>query len=138
MDVLRQLLQRSTARYNPGDHGALDATFFAHQAASNHYIAQSDRHRWTLKATALVETESCAILAVRHTGPTIPRWASGSVAQYDGNRESRRRQRLRYDDQSLRDALRAAGVRPIIRHRLFAAYDHVHNVRLDSGLYEQR
>ena len=40
-----------------------------------------------------------------------------------------------YDDQSLRDALRSEGVRPVIRHRLFAHYDHTHNARLDSDLY---
>ncbi|RLM62466.1 IS5/IS1182 family transposase, partial [Halorubrum sp. Atlit-9R] len=43
-----------------------------------------------------------------------------------------------YDDQSLRDALRSEGVRPLLRHRLFAAYDHAHNARLDSELYGQR
>ena len=43
-----------------------------------------------------------------------------------------------YDDQTLWDALRSEGVRPVIRHRLFAAYDHAHNARLDSELYGQR
>jgi len=43
-----------------------------------------------------------------------------------------------YDDQSLRDALRSEGVRPVIRHRLFAYYNHAHNARLDSDLYRQR
>ena len=44
----------------------------------------------------------------------------------------------RYDEQSLRDPLRSAGVRPLLRHRLFAHYDHAHNARLDSELYGQR
>ncbi|GAB7008099.1 hypothetical protein JCM31271_00420 [Halorubrum trueperi] len=43
-----------------------------------------------------------------------------------------------YDGQSLRDALRSEGVRPLLRHRLFAAYDHAHNARLDCDLYGQR
>ena len=43
-----------------------------------------------------------------------------------------------YDDQSLRDTIRSEGVRPVIRHRLFAHYDHAHNARLDSDLYGQR
>lgn len=43
-----------------------------------------------------------------------------------------------YDDQSLRDALRTEGVRPLIRHRLSAHYDHAYNARLDSELYGQR
>jgi len=43
-----------------------------------------------------------------------------------------------YADQSLRDTLRSEGVRPLIKHRLFAHYDHAHNARLDSDLYGQR
>ncbi|WP_394338365.1 transposase [Halorubrum persicum] len=43
-----------------------------------------------------------------------------------------------YDDQSLRDALRSEGICLLLRHRLFAAYNHAHNARLDSGLYGQR
>jgi IS5 family transposase len=43
-----------------------------------------------------------------------------------------------YDDQSLRDALRPERVRPLIKHRLFAHYDHAHNARLDSETYGQR
>jgi IS5 family transposase len=43
-----------------------------------------------------------------------------------------------YDDQSLRDILRSEGVRPLIKHRLFAHHDHAHNARLDSELYGPR
>jgi len=43
-----------------------------------------------------------------------------------------------YDDQLLRDTLRSEAVRPLIKHRLFAHYDHAHNARLDSGLSGQR
>ena len=42
-----------------------------------------------------------------------------------------------YDDQSLRDTLRSEGVRPLIKHRLFAGYGHAHNARLDNELYGQ-
>ena len=30
------------------------------------------------------------------------------------------------------------GVRPLIKHRVFAPYDHAHNARIDHGLYNQR
>lgn len=30
------------------------------------------------------------------------------------------------------------GASGLLRHRLFAAYDHAHNARLDSDLYGQR
>ncbi|MDB2294666.1 transposase, partial [Halorubrum ezzemoulense] len=35
-------------------------------------------------------------------------------------------------------ALRSGGVRPLLRHRLFAHYYHAYNARLDSELYGQR
>jgi IS5 family transposase len=60
--VWRQLLDRSATACNPGDHGAVDATFFDRRAASRHYIDRSDRHIRTLKTTALVNTDSCAVL----------------------------------------------------------------------------
>jgi IS5 family transposase len=43
-----------------------------------------------------------------------------------------------YNGQSLRDALRSENVWPLIRLRLFTAYDQAHNARLDSDLYGQR
>ena len=39
---------------------------------------------------------------------------------------------------SFRAALGAAGVRPLIKHRVFAPYDHAHNARIDDELYHQR
>ncbi|WP_225336296.1 IS5 family transposase [Halomicrobium urmianum] len=139
MRVWRQLLRRSAARCDPGDHGALDATFFDRQAASSHYIARSDRHIRTLKATALIDTESCAVLDV-HCSAHWPH--DTQVGRRVALRNTTEIESLAgdngYDDQSLRDALRTAGVRPVIRYRLFAHYDHAHNARLDSGLYGQR
>jgi IS5 family transposase len=29
-------------------------------------------------------------------------------------------------------------VRPLIKHRVFASYDHAHNARIDDELYHQR
>ncbi len=43
-----------------------------------------------------------------------------------------------YGDQSLRETLRSNGVRPLIKYRLFAHYDHAHNARLNSEKYGQR
>jgi IS5 family transposase len=60
--VWRQLLDRSAARCDPGDHGAMDATFFDRRAASSHYRHRSARHIQTLKTTALVDMDSCAVL----------------------------------------------------------------------------
>jgi IS5 family transposase len=43
-----------------------------------------------------------------------------------------------YDDMSFREAFRAEGVRPLIKHRVFAPYDHAHNARIESERYHQR
>lgn len=43
-----------------------------------------------------------------------------------------------YDDMSFRELLRAEGLRPLIKHRVFAPYDHAHNARIDDDRYNQR
>jgi IS5 family transposase len=136
--VWRQLLDRSTTACDPGDHGAVDATFFDRQAASNHDIDRSDRHIRTLKTTALVETDSCAVLDLHcsahwshdtQVGRRVALRNTDEIESLAGDKG--------YDDQSLRDTLRSEGVRPLIKHWLFAHYDHAHNARLDSDLYGQ-
>jgi IS5 family transposase len=137
--VWRQLLDRSATVCDPGEHGAVDATFFDRQAASSHYVDRSDRHIRTLKTTALVDTDSCAVLDL-HCSAHWPH--DTQVGRRVALRNTEKVESLAgdkgYDDQSLRDTLRSEGVRPLIKHRLFAAYDHAHNARLDSDLYGQR
>jgi len=43
-----------------------------------------------------------------------------------------------YDSQSLCDALRGMDIRPLVKHRVFAPYDHAHNARISNELYNQR
>jgi IS5 family transposase len=137
--VLRQQLDRSAARCDPGEHGALDATFFDSEAAFSHYRYRSDRHIRTLKTAILVDADSCAVLDIH------------CLAHWPHDTQESRQVALRntaeletlagdkgYDDQSLRDVPRSEGVRPLIKHRLFAHYDHAHNAQLDSELYGQR
>ncbi len=76
-----------------------------------------------------------SIFTARPTGLTTPKLA---VALRNTDKIESLAGDKGYDDQSLRDALRSEGVRPLLRHRLFAAYDHAHNARLDSELYGQR
>ncbi len=87
-----------------------------------------------LKTTALVDTESCAVLNVHcsahwphdtQVGRRVALCKTDKIESLAGDNG--------YDDQSLRDALRSDGVRPVIKHRLFAHYDHAHNARLDSA-----
>ena len=139
MSVWRRFLRESATICDPGSHGAIDATFFDRETASRHYQHRSDRHIRTLKTTALVDTNSCAILNVHcsahlshdtQTGRRVAICNTDKIKSLAGDKG--------YDDQSLRDALRSEGVRPLLRHRLFAAYEHAHNARLDSELYDQR
>jgi len=43
-----------------------------------------------------------------------------------------------YDSQPLRETLRDMGIRPLVKHRVFAPYDHAHNARIEDELYNQR
>ena len=43
-----------------------------------------------------------------------------------------------YDKKALREALRELGIRPLIKHRIFAAYDHAYNARINDERYNQR
>jgi IS5 family transposase len=139
MSIWRGFLREPAAICDPGSHGAIDATFFDHETASRHYQHRSDRHIRTLKTTALVDTDSCAILDLHcsahwphgtQTGRRVALRNTGKIENLTGDKG--------YDDQSLRNALRSKDVRPLLCHRLFAAYDHAHNARLDSELYGQR
>ena len=133
MSVWRGFLRESANVCDPGSHGAIDATFSDRETASRHYQHRSDRHIRTLKTTALVNTNSCDIPDIHcsvhwphdtQTGRRVALRNTDKIESIAGDKG--------YDDQSLRDALRSEGVRPLLRHRLFAAYDHAHNARLDS------
>jgi len=43
-----------------------------------------------------------------------------------------------YDSQPLRETLREIDIRPLVKHRVFAPYDHAHNARIEDELYNQR
>ena len=137
--IWRQLLRRSATACDPGEYGALDATFFDREVASSHYVERTDRHIQTLKTTPLVDTESCAVLDLHcsahwphdtQVGRRVALGNTDDIKSLTGDKG--------YDDQTLRDTLRSEGVRLLIKHLLFAHYDHAHNTRLESELYRQR
>jgi IS5 family transposase len=43
-----------------------------------------------------------------------------------------------YDKNAVRKRLRNLGIRPLIKHRIFAPYDHAYNARIDQDHYAQR
>ena len=139
MSVWRRFLRESAKRCDPGSHGAIDATFFDRETASRYYQHRSDRHIRRLKTTALIDTDSCAVLGLHcsahwphdtQIGRRVTLRNTEKIKSIAGDKG--------YDDQYLRDALRSEGVRSLLRHCLFAHCDHAHKARLDSELYGQR
>jgi IS5 family transposase len=58
------LLRLSAQLHEPSGHAAIGATFFDRENASENYCRQTNYRIQTLKATALVGTETQAILDV--------------------------------------------------------------------------
>jgi IS5 family transposase len=63
----RVLLRLSAQLHEPSGHAAIDATFFDRENASKHYCRRTNYRVQTLKATALVDTETQVILDVHCT-----------------------------------------------------------------------
>ena len=139
MSVWRQLLRRSAELLPQNGHGAIDATYFDRQQASTHYLRRTGRSVRTIQATFLVDTAEGAILDLHcstkwpdetRIGPKVALRNAGDLLSLAADKG--------YDDMSFREVLRAVGIRPLIKHRVFAPYDHAHNARIDDDLYHQR
>jgi len=135
----RVLLRLSAQLHEPSGHAAIDATFFDRENASKHYCRRTNYRVQTLKATALVDTESQAILDVHCTtekrhdtqlGWQVARRNAGDLASLAADKG--------YDWMELREKLREESVRPLIKHREFRPIDHAHNARIDGPRYRQR
>ena len=139
MGVWRALLRASAWQLPRSGHAAIDSTFFDRFHASRHYATRVDRTVERLKSTALVDTASQTVLDVQCTtnwrhdtvlGPQVARRNAGNLLSLSADKG--------FDDAAFRDKLRARGVRPFIRHRLFPPIDHAHDARIDAVLYGQR
>ncbi|MDG5778755.1 IS5 family transposase [Haloarculaceae archaeon H-GB1-1] len=135
----RVLLRLSAQLHEPSGHAAIDATFFDRENASKHYCRRTNYRVQTLKTTALVDTESHAILDVHCTtekrhdtqlGWQVALRNAGDLASLAADKG--------YDWMDLREKLREEGVRPLIKHREFRPIDHAHNARIDGPRYRQR
>jgi IS5 family transposase len=139
MSVWRELLRRSAELLNQNGHAAIDATYFDRQQASAHYRKRTGRSVRTIQATFLVDTADGAILDLHcstkwpsgmRIGPKVALRNAGDLRSLAADKG--------YDDMSFRETLRAVGVRPLIKHHVFASYDHAHNARIDDERYHQR
>src|SRR6056297_493831 len=140
MSVCRVLLRQSAQLHDPSKHGAIDATFYERSAASRHYCQRTSYRVQKLKVTKLVDTDTQAVLDVDCSTTRegsdadlcaqIARRNAGDLLSLAADKG--------YDKKALREALRDLNIRPLIKHRIFAAYDHAHNARIDDDRYNQR
>jgi len=139
MHVWRALLRHSTELFDGSGHAAIDSTSFNRHHASHHYSKHLDYTITALKTTAVVDTETQAVLDVHCTtkrrhdtqiGLQVARRHAGDLQSLAGDKG--------YDWKRIRDLLRSADVRPLIKHREFTPLDLAHNARLDDERYGQR
>jgi len=139
MHIWRELLQLSSELLDRSGHAAIDATYFDRWQASNHYLNRCNREVQTIQATFLVDTAQGAVIDVHcsakwpngtNVGPQVTLRNAGDLRSLAADKG--------YDDMSFREELRAEGVRPLIKHRIFAPYDYAHKARIEDNLYNQR
>lgn len=140
IDVWRVLLRHSGQLHAPSGTVAIDATYFKRDRASHHYRRRTGYTIRTLEATALVDTDTQAILDVHCTmtreGSDVD--VCRRLARRNVDETAILTADKGYDSIPLRERLRELGIRPIIKHRLQAPHDYAHNARLDDDLYGQR
>jgi IS5 family transposase len=139
MSVCRVLLRQSAQLRDPSEHGAIDATFYERSTANYHYCQHISYRSQKLKVTNLVDTASRAVLDVycstncevsdADLAAQIARRNAGDIRSLAANKG--------YDKQSLRKALSGLGIKPLVKHRIFAPYDRAHNARIDKKRYNQ-
>ncbi|XGI83984.1 IS5 family transposase [Halorutilales archaeon Cl-col2-1] len=139
MGVWRVLLRLSSELHDNTGHTAMDSTYFDRENASKHYCRRTNYRVQTLKATALVDTETQAVLDLHCTtekrhdtqlGLQVALRNAGDLHTLAADKG--------YDWMKLREKLREEDVRPLIKHREFRPIDQAHNARIDGSLYGQR
>ena len=120
-------------------HAAIDSTGFDRDQPSRHYARRAHYHVRTLKVTALVDVETLYITDVHSTTKTPSDFRIGpQVARRNATYLRSLAADRGYDAKPSRDELRALGIRPLIKHRIYWALDRAHNARMDTDRYNQR
>ncbi|WP_327051922.1 IS5 family transposase [Halomicrococcus gelatinilyticus] len=139
MRIWRVLLRSSASLHDFGKVQAIDATGFKRHDASRHYVLRVGYNFDDIKTTALVDCDSTAILDVHcsmkqphdtQVGRQVLRRNFGQLETVTTDKS--------YDWDALRQELRDAGVRPVIKHREFYPPDMAHNARHDQDVYHRR
>lgn len=139
MAVWRTLLRLSADTHDTGDVQAIDATGFDRHSVSRHYTNRTHYTFRSVKTTALVDCETSTILDI-HCSMKQPH--DTHVGRRVLTRNINRLQTVTadkgYDWDDLREQLREADVRPVIKHREFYPLDKAHNARHDDHIYHRR
>ncbi|QCS42278.1 IS5 family transposase [Natrinema versiforme] len=139
MTIWRTLLQLSADLHDTGEVQAIDATGFDRHSASRHYANRTNYTFRSVKTTALVDCETGAVLDV-HCSMKQPH--DTQVGRQVLTRNLDQLQTVTadkgYDWDALRQRLREADVRPVIKHREFVPLDVAYNVRQDNNTYHYR
>lgn len=139
MRIWRVLLRLSASLHEFGEVQAIDATGFQRHQASRHYVLRVGYNFDDIKTTALIDCASTAVLDL-HFSMKQPH-----DTQIGRQVLTRNLAKLNtvvadkgYDWDDLRQELRDADVRPVIKHREFYPLDMAHNARHDETVYHRR
>lgn len=139
MAVWRTLLRLSADLHEIGDVQAIDATGFDRHSASRHYANRTNYTFRSVKATALVDCETSTVIDIHCSMKQSHDTHVGrQVLTRNLNRLETVTADKGYDWDDLREQLREAEVRPVIKHREFSPLDMAHNARHDEDIYHQR
>jgi IS5 family transposase len=120
---------------------AVDSTGFDRRHASKHYVKRVKMALSSMKTTYAVDTDTQAILGV-HTTVTRKHDTQIILPLVEEVMEHFPVKVLcadkGYDSKEVRDELREAGVRPLIKHREFKPIHKAHNSRMKKEDYNQR
>ncbi len=137
--IWRVLLRVSASLHEFGEVQAIDATGFQRHKASRQYVIRVGYNFDDIKTTALVDCDSTAILdfhcSMKQPHDTQIGWQV--LTRNLGKLETVVADKG-YDWDALRQELRSANVRPVIKHRDFYPLDKAHNARHDEDTYHRR
>jgi IS5 family transposase len=140
MRLCRVLLRQSAQQHDPSTHAALDVTLHERNRASRHYCQRTNYRVKTLKVTKLVDTKPQAVLDLYCS--TMREGSDADLCEQIARRNAGDLRTLAadkgYDKNVLRERLRNLAIRPLIKHRIMAPYDHAHNARMNEDRYAQR
>jgi IS5 family transposase len=111
-------------------HGAIDSTFYERSAVSRHYCQRTSYRVQKLKVTKVVDTDTKAVLDVHCS--TNREGSYITLVEQIARRNTGNLRSLAAGEGCDKQSFRDLGVRPLIKHRTFASYDHAHNARIDE------